>query len=57
MCVIYQNICFWQNGLHVANVMEFIAIESGVRQERFTLLCRLQPQGTYNLMECSLLLR
>ena len=34
MCVIYQDICFWRNCLHVANVVEFIAAESGAGQER-----------------------
>ena len=38
MCVIYQDICFWRNCLHVANVTEFIAAESGASQERFANL-------------------
>ena len=38
MCVIYQDICFWRNCLHVANVTEFIAAESGAGQERFANL-------------------
>ena len=38
MCVIYQDICFWRNCLHVANVTEFIASESGAGQERFANL-------------------
>ena len=38
MCVFYQDICFWQNGLHVANVTEFIAAGSGASQERFVNL-------------------
>ena len=38
MCVIYQDICFWRNCLHVTNVTEFIAAESGAGQERFANL-------------------
>ena len=38
MCVIYQDICFWRNCLHVAYVTEFIAAESGTGQERFANL-------------------
>ena len=38
MCVIYQDICFWRNYLHVANVTEFIAAEGGAGQERFANL-------------------
>ena len=38
MCVIYQDICFWRNCLHVANVTEFIAAKSGAGQERFANL-------------------
>ena len=38
MCVSYQDICFWWNCLHVANVAEFIATESGTGQERFANL-------------------
>ena len=38
MCVIYQDIRFWRNCLHVANVTEFIAAESGAGQERFANL-------------------
>ena len=38
MCVIYEDICFWRNCLHVANVTEFIAAESGAGQERFANL-------------------
>ena len=38
MCVIYQDICFWRNCLHVANVTEFIASESGAGQERLANL-------------------
>ena len=38
MCVIYQDICFWRNCLHVANVTEFIAAESGAGQESFANL-------------------
>ena len=38
MCVIYQDSCFWWNCLHVANVTEFIAAESGAGQERFANL-------------------
>ena len=38
MCFIYQDICYWRNCLHVANVTEFIAAESGAGQERFANL-------------------
>ena len=41
MCVIYQDICFWRNCLHVANVTEFIAAESGAGQVFFSLYCHL----------------
>ena len=38
MCVIYQNISFLRNCLHVANVTEFIAAESRTGQEKFANL-------------------
>ena len=38
MCVIYQNICFLRNCLHVANVTELIAAESRTGQQRFANL-------------------
>ena len=34
MCVIYQNIYYWWNCLHVANVTEFIAAEIKWTQSR-----------------------
>ena len=34
MCVIYQNIYYWWNCLHVANVTEFIATEIKWTQSR-----------------------
>ena len=43
MCVVYQDIWFWQNCLHVAKVTEFIAAESGAGREKFA-----------NLLFCSL---
>ena len=47
MCVIYQDICFWRNCLHVANVTEFIAAESGAGQERFARVknCHSKKKG------------
>ena len=50
MCIIYKNVCFWQNCLHVANVTEFIAAESQPDQERFanllffSLFCHLAEE-------------
>ena len=38
MCVIYQDICYRRNCLHIANVTEFIAAESRAGQERFANL-------------------
>ena len=62
MCVIYQDICFWRNCLHVVNVTEFIAAESGAGQERFanllfsSLYCHLGEKlslkkGIYQCLE------
>ena len=41
MCVIYQDICFWRNCLHVANVTELIAAESGANLLFSSLYCHL----------------
>ena len=53
MWVIYEEICFWRICLHVANVTEFIAVESGAVQERFanllfsSLHCHLGEKLSY----------
>jgi len=52
MCVIYQDIWFWQNCLHVANVKEFIITESGAGQERFPNLSLSSLQSVIWLKNC-----